>query len=162
MRIAPYVAALAIGLAVAGTPASAADHQSRHRHESTTQQQRQSDTKATNRRRVDTRDHRTTNRNVRRHRQGADYSRWQRNVRAHRHFRVGPYHPPRGYKYRRWTHGQYLPWVYYDRSYWLLDFLTFGLMIPPPGCVWIRFGPDALLVDLESGEIIQVVYNVFY
>ena len=164
MKIAGYIGAVAIGLFAVGAQASAAEHQDRHPHPDSTQQQHQGDTGAPHKRRVDTRhpSHTNPNNTIFRHRPAADYSRWQRNFRAPRRFHVETYHPPRGYSYRRWNYGQYLPWAYYDRSFWMLDFLGFGLMAPPPGCVWVRFGPDALLVDLESGEIIHVVYGVFY
>ena len=33
---------------------------------------------------------------------------------------------------------------------------------PPPGTVWVRYGNDALLIDRYSGEVIQVVYGIFY
>jgi Ni/Co efflux regulator RcnB len=42
-------------------------------------------------------------------------------------------------------------------SYWL-----YGLDPPPPDYVWVRDGPDAVLVDRYTGEVIQVVYDVFY
>lgn len=35
-------------------------------------------------------------------------------------------------------------------------------MAPPPDAVWVRYGPDALLVDRMTGEIIRVQYGVFY
>jgi Ni/Co efflux regulator RcnB len=88
--------------------------------------------------------------------------RWQRSHHARHRFHVGPYRGPRGYYYHRWNYGQYLPPMYFVRSYWLIDFLIYGLMAPPPGCIWVRYGPDALLIDLETGEIVQVVYGVFY
>ena len=50
----------------------------------------------------------------------------------------------------------------YPRDFWLTDFLSFGLLSPPEGFIWVRYGPDALLVDEETGEIIEVEYNVFY
>lgn len=89
-------------------------------------------------------------------------NRWRRDIHSRHRFRQGPYHGPRGYHYRRWHYGEYLPRIYFVHEFWLRDFLMFSLMAPPPGCVWVRFGPDALLIDTETGEIIQVVYNVFY
>ena len=35
-------------------------------------------------------------------------------------------------------------------------------MDPPYGYVWVRYGDDALLVDVDTGEILRVVYGVFY
>jgi Ni/Co efflux regulator RcnB len=100
-------------------------------------------------------------RNLNRH-SNIDLARWHRNFDAPRRYRVEPYHAPRGYYYRRWGYGQRLPAAYYVRSFWLMDFLTYGLLSPPEGYVWVRFGPDALLIDEETGEIVQVQYNVFY
>jgi hypothetical protein len=28
--------------------------------------------------------------------------------------------------------------------------------------VWVRYGNDALLVDVESGQILSVEYGIFY
>jgi hypothetical protein len=35
-------------------------------------------------------------------------------------------------------------------------------MLPPPGTVWVRYGSDAVLIDRDTGEVIRVVYNIFY
>jgi Ni/Co efflux regulator RcnB len=91
-----------------------------------------------------------------------DYSRYHRARTAPKRFRIGHYHAPRGYHYQRWSYGQHLPAIYYSNTYWLSNFLLYGLFAPPPDAVWVRYGPDALLVDRYSGEIISVEYNVFY
>ncbi len=87
---------------------------------------------------------------------------YQRNENSPHRFRAAAYRAPRGYSYRQWTYGERLPAMYFGRDYWLSDFLTYELFAPPEGYVWVRYGPDALLVDEDSGEIIQVRYNVFY
>lgn len=94
--------------------------------------------------------------------QRPDYSKWRRAVTAPRRFHIGTYHAPRGYSYRRWSYGQYLPSVYWARSFWLSNFVVYGLFAPPPDAMWVRYGPDALLIDRYTGEIISVEYNVFY
>jgi len=91
-----------------------------------------------------------------------DYSKYRRAVTAPRRFHVGMYRAPHGYHYQRWSYGQYLPSVYWGSSFWLSNFVTYGLFAPPPDAVWVRYGPDALLVDRYTGEIISVEYNVFY
>ena len=91
-----------------------------------------------------------------------DVSRYQRNFAATHRYRVGSYRPPYGYSYRRYSYGQHLPRNYYVRNFWLADFLMYGLFAPPPGYVWVRYGPDALLIDEETGEIVQVRYDMFY
>ena len=90
---------------------------------------------------------------------GAGY---QRNIFAQRRFRAGQYERPRGYYYRRWSFGEILPYIFFSRDYWLNDFNDYDLSPPPPGCEWVRYGDDALLVDIRSGEILETVYGVFY
>jgi hypothetical protein len=34
--------------------------------------------------------------------------------------------------------------------------------IPPYGYEWVCYGDDALLVNVYTGEILQVVYGLFY
>lgn len=91
-----------------------------------------------------------------------DVTRYNRNFNSTRRFRVDSYRQPYGYSYRRWNYGQRLPRNYYVRHFWLTNFLVYGLFAPPPGYVWVRYGPDALLIDEETGEIVQVRYNMFY
>lgn len=88
--------------------------------------------------------------------------RWQGNIRASRRFRWTRYEGPPGWRYRRWYYGEYLPHIFWVRHYWLLDYWRFGLVNPPYGYVWVRFGTDAILVDVYSGLILRVVYGVFY
>jgi Ni/Co efflux regulator RcnB len=104
---------------------------------------------------------RNTRPGVRPHRR-PDYSKWRRAVTSPRRFHIGTYHAPRGYHYRRWNYGQFLPSAYWARSFWLSNFVAYGLFAPPPDAVWVRYGPDALLIDRYTGEIISVQYNVFY
>jgi Ni/Co efflux regulator RcnB len=104
------------------------------------------------------RDRRFGNRDGRR----GDWAQFRRSYDAPRRFRVGVYHAPRGYSYRRWHHGERLPRAYFARNYWLTNFVIYGLFAPPPGLMWVRYGPDALLIDTYTGEIVQVRYNVFY
>jgi Ni/Co efflux regulator RcnB len=98
----------------------------------------------------------------RNHRRGFDVTQYRRNFKSPQRFRIGIYHAPRGYYYRRWHYGERLPISFWARDYWLLDYIAFGLFAPPPGFIWVRYGPDALLINEETGEIIQVRYDVFY
>jgi Ni/Co efflux regulator RcnB len=91
-----------------------------------------------------------------------DLHAYRRNITAQHRFRVRAYHAPHGYSYRRWSYGQRLPAPYFGRNYWIGDYYRYHLMVPPAGYVWVRFGPDALLVHIYSGEIIQVMYGLFY
>lgn len=83
------------------------------------------------------------------------------NFQARQTFRIGPYHAPPGYAYRRWAYGEILPAPFWVQDYWISDFWLFGLDVPPVGYEWVRYGPDALLVSTSDGEIGQVVYGTF-
>jgi len=43
-----------------------------------------------------------------------------------------------------------------------MDYANFALPQPPFGAVWVRVGEDALLVDQTNGQVVSVVYGVFY
>jgi len=68
---------------------------------------------------------------------------------------------PEGWSYQRWGYGQTLPTAYWGRGYWLDGYSDYGLIDPPYGYVWVRYGPDALLIDVENGQILSVMYGVF-
>ncbi|HEX2815730.1 MAG TPA: RcnB family protein [Phenylobacterium sp.] len=95
-------------------------------------------------------------------RRPGDFAALRGNVQASRHFQAGAYRPPQGFQSRHWGYGDRLPRAYFARNYWLTNFLIYGLLSPPPGLVWVRVGPDALLIDEYSGEVIRVDYGVFY
>jgi Ni/Co efflux regulator RcnB len=86
----------------------------------------------------------------------------RRNIHAVHRFHAGIYRAPPGFYYRRWGYGEFLPAVYWGRDYWITDYLAYGLFAPPDGYIWVRYGPDALLLDEYTGEIIQVDYDEFY
>jgi hypothetical protein len=46
-------------------------------------------------------------------------------------------------------------------QYLIGDYWLFGLEVPPVNYEWVRDGNDALLVDTNSGDILQVEYGVF-
>ena len=68
---------------------------------------------------------------------------------------------PRGYAYRRWTIGAILPSLFLTEPYYV-DYDYIGLPPPRGGEEWVRYGPDALLVDTYNGRVIDVAYGVFY
>jgi Ni/Co efflux regulator RcnB len=68
---------------------------------------------------------------------------------------------PRGYGYRRWAIGAFLPLFFLSERYYI-DYDYIGLPPPLPGTEWVRYGPDALLVDVYTGRVIDVAYGVFY
>lgn len=87
---------------------------------------------------------------------------FQRNFASPRHFHIGGYVRPQGWYSRHWGYGDILPAFFWTQNYWISDYYDYGLVAPPPGFVWVRDGDDALLVDTDTGEILQVVYGVFY
>lgn len=91
-----------------------------------------------------------------------DRGSYQRNVSATERFRYGSYDRPSGWYYRRWSYGDYLPAAFWARDYWLTSWWLFDLAIPPYGYEWVRYGDDALLVNVYTGQILQVDYGVFY
>ena len=87
---------------------------------------------------------------------------FHQNFSAERRFHAPAYRRPPGYYARRWTWGQVLPTFFWARDYWLTDYNDYDLPPPPFGAIWVRVGDDALLIDQDSGEIIEVDYGVFY
>jgi Ni/Co efflux regulator RcnB len=81
---------------------------------------------------------------------------------ARQRFFFGYYNPPTGYSTRFWTRGDILPYAYYDGRYFIDDYLRFDLYDPPFGCRWVRVRADALLVDIDSGEILDVVRDLYW
>jgi len=86
---------------------------------------------------------------------------YQHNYQAARSYHIGPYHRPPGWVPHHWVYGQILPRAYWAAPYIIADFWLFGLEIPPAGFEWVRDGPDALLISVDTGEILQVEYGVF-
>jgi Ni/Co efflux regulator RcnB len=101
------------------------------------------------------------NRHVRVNR-NVDLRAYRRNFNAPKRFHWNPYRRPPHWYAHRWTYGERLPHGWFARDYWISSFLMFGLTTPPDGYVWVRVGDDALLVDEDTGEVVQVVYGIFY
>ena len=81
---------------------------------------------------------------------------------APHHYHQGGYNRPHGWYAHRWSYGEFLPALFFGRNYWISDYSDFDLSDPPPGTTWVRYGDDALLIDEYTGEVIQVVYGIFY
>jgi Ni/Co efflux regulator RcnB len=90
-----------------------------------------------------------------------DRGSYQHNYQAARSYKIGPYRRPPGWVAHRWAYGQILPRAYWAASYLIADYWLFALEVPPAGCEWVRDDADALLVNTETGEIVQVEYGVF-
>ena len=83
-----------------------------------------------------------------------DYARYQYNY--------GHYRAPRGYHYRVWHRGDYLPRAYYGSSYIIHDWRPYRLYAPPYGYHWVRVGDDVLLTALATGVVLDVLYDIWY
>jgi Ni/Co efflux regulator RcnB len=81
---------------------------------------------------------------------------------SHQRYHADIYRPPYGYYVRPRNAGEFLPRTWFVQSYWLTDFIDFGLPYPPPGFTWVRVGPDAIMIDQYTGRIVQVVHSVFW
>ena len=93
--------------------------------------------------------------------QTVDRASYQHNFQAARSYRIGPYHRPSGWVDRHWAYGDHLPRSYWAAQYLLADYWLFGLEVPPVGYEWVRVGADALLIDVNSGVVLQAEYGVF-
>lgn len=72
------------------------------------------------------------------------------------------YRPPPGFYVRSWGYGDFLPRAWWTPDYRLNSWWDYGLPIPPIGYEWVRVGGDALLVDIYSGRVVQVAYDMFW
>jgi len=68
---------------------------------------------------------------------------------------------PGGWYAHSWYYGNVLPIGWYGPEFYL-NFGLYGLLGPPIGCEWVREGPDAVLVDIWSGQVLSVERGVFY
>jgi hypothetical protein len=77
-------------------------------------------------------------------------------------FRVGFYHDPFGYNYRRFGYGYQIYPAYYSSRYWLND--PFMYRLPPAWGPyrWVRYWDDAVLVDTRNGMVVDVLYGFFW
>lgn len=77
-------------------------------------------------------------------------------------WRGGNWSGPRGFFYRSWVFGQILPYGWYSSDWYINDYYDYGLPQPPYGYEWIRNGPDALMVNIANGEVVESAPGVFY
>lgn len=89
---------------------------------------------------------------------------WQRYRYSNRNlFRPGRYYSPyRNYGYNRFTIGLTLGSGYYSNRYWINDPYQYRLPPAYPGTRWIRYYDDVLLVDLYTGQVIDVIHSFFW
>jgi Ni/Co efflux regulator RcnB len=81
--------------------------------------------------------------------------------RSHPRFEGARYRYPRGLAYHHYLVGHRFPHEYWVSEYYITDYVDYGLGPPPDDYQWIRYGPDIVLVDMDTGEIAQAVYGAF-
>ncbi|PAX08286.1 RcnB family protein [Sphingomonas lenta] len=79
-------------------------------------------------------------------------------------YRLPRYYPPYGYRYdyRRFGLGTTLSRSLFAPSYWIDD--PWAYRLPPAygPYRWVRYYDDALLIDLRTGRVVDMVYGIFY
>ncbi len=89
-----------------------------------------------------------------------DYRRYRDRNRSR--FQIGFYFDPFGWNYRRYGVGWRLWPSYYNSSYWLSDPWYYRLPPAYGPYRWVRYHDDALLVNIYTGEVVDVIYNLFW
>jgi hypothetical protein len=89
---------------------------------------------------------------------------WQRYRYSNRNlFRSSPYYSPyRGYRYNRLSIGLCLDSLFYSNRYWLSDPYQYRLPAAPYGTQWVRYYNDVVLVDVYTGEVLDVIHDFFW
>ena len=62
---------------------------------------------------------------------------------------------------RHWRAGDRLPQDYRARRYVIVKPAAYHLHRPPRGHQWVRVGPDALLIIVQTGIVVELVPNLF-
>ncbi|MGD0333479.1 MAG: RcnB family protein [Xanthobacteraceae bacterium] len=75
---------------------------------------------------------------------------------------LAPFVYPPGYRYQRWAGGMVLPPLFLVPAYFYADWAALGLVAPEAGFQWVRYGPDLLLVNATTGQVVDAAYGVFY
>ncbi|MFN7159342.1 MAG: RcnB family protein, partial [Erythrobacter cryptus] len=105
-----------------------------------------------------------------------DFRRWDRGWRYDRNynwfdyrrgnhflFRPGPYFPPyRSHRYSRLSIGLFLDSLFFQPRFFIND--PWAYRLPPVygPYQWVRYYDDVLLVDIYTGEVVDVIYDFFW
>ena len=88
---------------------------------------------------------------------------WYHHRNRHRSlFRIGFYYDPFGWNYRRWSVGSHIWPSYYRSRFWLNDPWQYRLPPAYGPYRWVRYWDDALLVNIYTGEVVDVIHNFFW
>lgn len=79
-------------------------------------------------------------------------------------YRLPRYYAPRGYGYgyQRFDIGLTLSSILFAQNYWINDPWAYRLPPIDGPFRWVRYYNDALLVDLDSGEVVDIEYDIFW
>ncbi len=69
--------------------------------------------------------------------------------------------PPGGLSYRRFGVGETLPVAFFARKYWIDHYPRYNLGTAFAGTMWVRVGPDALLVNKDTRAVLDAQYGLF-
>ena len=89
-----------------------------------------------------------------------DWRRYRDRNRSRFHFSF--YFDPFGWSYRRYNIGYRLWPSYYQQDYWLSDPWQYRLPPAYGPYRWVRYYDDALLVNIYTGTVVDVIYNFFW
>ena len=88
---------------------------------------------------------------------------WRNYRNSHRSiFRLGRYYDPYGWGYRRFSIGFSIGSSYYGSNYWLDDPWMYRLPPAYGPYRWVRYYDDALMVNIYTGQVVDVLYNFFW
>lgn len=89
---------------------------------------------------------------------------WQRYRYSNRNvYRIGRYYAPyRNYYYRPLSIGFRLDSLFFGSSYWINDPWQYRLPPAYDGYRWVRYYDDVLLVDIYTGEVVDVIRDFFW
>lgn len=79
-------------------------------------------------------------------------------------YRLPRYYAPSGwgYGYRRFSIGYSLSALLFAPQYWINDPYYYRLPDAYGPYRWVRYYNDALLVDVDTGEVVDVIYDIFW
>ncbi len=79
------------------------------------------------------------------------------------YYRLGAYYAPyRNYSYRRLSIGFTLDNLFFSQNYWIDNPDYYRLPDVYGPYRWVRYYDDAVLVDIYSGEVVDVIYDFFW
>ena len=89
---------------------------------------------------------------------------WQRYRHSNRNvYRLGRYYSPyRDYRYRRLSIGFQLGSLFFGSRYQINDPWRYRLPAVYGPYRWVRYYDDVMLVDIYSGEVVDVIYDFFW